>query len=357
MGFEKIIEFQPARELIVAQREAPREREPHVKELIDMLSYRRPNGSKTERRFIRRYLSPLGCEVDKLGNYHKRIGDAPIMWSCHTDTVHKHGGRQNLRILGDTVHVADAQSNCLGADCTAGVWLMVQMIRAEVPGLYIFHRAEECGGVGSAHIAETTPELVKDIQFAIAFDRKAKHSIITHQWGGRCCSKAFAESLSTALGMDHVTDSGGSFTDTASYVDIIGECTNLSVGYQDEHQRTETLDLDYIARLRAALLAADFNDLIAERKPGEVDREDYGFDSNWRQHGVYSGGAYTSSYTRGFYDDDQSVTGFRKSGYSLYALVRDNPAEVADWLEEYGISIEELEEALYMRGAVLRTDA
>jgi hypothetical protein len=354
MGFDKVIEFEPY--------VAPREREAHIRELIDMLSYRRPNGSKTERKFIRRYLAPLDMQIDKVGNHYKRIGDAPIMWSCHTDTVHKHGGRQNVRILGDTVHVADVQSNCLGADCTAGVWLMVQMIRANVPGLYIFHRAEEVGGIGSDHIARNTPELVAGIQYAIAFDRRGNRSIITHQWGGRCCSKAFALSLSDVLGLDHIQDSGGSFTDTASYVDIIGECTNVSVGYKDEHCKTETLDLNYIDRLREALITADFTALVAERKPGEQDPEDvwgyaskaYGYGNNWREHGTYSDGrAYAST---GLYDDDQEVSrGFRRTGYSLYALVRDNPAEVADWLEEYGISVEELEEALYMRGVVLRT--
>lgn len=357
MGFEKIIEFEPY----------AKERSPRIRStLLEMLSYRRPNGSKTEKKFIRKFLSPLQMQIDGFGNHYKRIGDAPILWSCHTDTVHKFGGRQLTRVSEGEVFTVDPQSNCLGADCTAGVWLMTQMIEAQVPGLYVFHRAEEVGGLGSAWIAETTPDLLEDIKYAIAFDRRGTKSIITHQWGGRCCSKSFALSLSDAIGLEHKMDSGGSFTDTASYVDLIGECTNVSVGYEGEHSKGESLDLEYIERLRDALVQADFTKLVSERKPGEIDKEDmwetyskaYGYGNNWRQHGVYSD---TNKYvpSSGLYDDDQEATGttgFRKSGYSLYALVRDNPAEVADWLEEYGISIEDLEEALYMRGCVLRTN-
>lgn len=350
MGFEKIIEFEPY--------VAPRERSASIRTLLEMLSYRRPNGSRTEKKFIRRFLSPLGMQIDGAGNHYKRIGDAPILWSSHTDTVHRNGGRQLTQVKDGMVGVVDKQSNCLGADCTAGVWIMMQMIQAEVPGLYVFHRAEEVGAIGSSWIAENTPEFLTGIQFAIAFDRRATGSIITHQFGGRCCSASFALSLADAIGMGHKQDSGGSFTDTASYTDLIGECTNVSVGYYGEHSDGEMLDLDYIERLRDALIASDFTNLVSERKPGEVDYDKwyskaYGY-GDWREHGTYSAGNYTSSYARGFYDEDQEK-GFQKTGYSLYALVRDNPAEVADWLEEYGISIEDLEEALYMRGVVLRT--
>ena len=35
------------------------------------------------------------------------------------------------------------------------------------------------------------------------------------------------------------TDTGGSFTDTANYTDIIPECTNLSCGYYNAHTQSE----------------------------------------------------------------------------------------------------------------------
>ena len=107
-------------------------------ELMAMLSFRRPAWTKTERHFIERFIRPLGVTEDTFGNLYKRVGTAPILWSSHTDTVHTQGGKQLLSLANNgVVTQADTQSNCLGADCTAGVWLMAEMIRANRHGLYV----------------------------------------------------------------------------------------------------------------------------------------------------------------------------------------------------------------------------
>lgn len=301
-------------------------------ELFAMLAFRRPAWSRTERNFIHRFIRPLGMQEDEIGNLYKRVGDAPVLWSSHTDTVHSAGGKQALRFANGIVALDDKASDCLGADCTAGVWLMVQMIRAGVPGLYVFHRAEEIGGVGSSFIAKHRLDILDGIKFAVAFDRRGHKSVITHQ-GDRCCSEAFSASLSAALGMGHSSDSGGTFTDTANYVDAIGECSNLSVGYMNEHTKRETLDVEYLEALRDALLQLDASTLVAERAPGEVDPDGYSF--NWN----------------GPEDDQEPISA---GGDTLAALVRDHPDEVADWLEEYGITADEIATAIYMRGGMLR---
>jgi hypothetical protein len=302
-------------------------------ELITMLSTRRPAWSRTERAFITKHLEPLGLSSDSFGNLYKRIGSAPVLWSCHTDTVHTQGGSQVLSIAADIVQVADKGSNCLGADDTAGMWLMMEMIRAEKPGLYLFHRAEEIGGKGSEFIATETPEILDGIQFAIAFDRRGTGSIITHQWGGRCCSEEFAATLSAGLGLGHTSDATGSFTDTANYTDLVGECTNVSVGYSNEHSRQECLDLSYLMRLRSALLCLDVSTLVQARQAGdyEPDADDLG----WLEDAF-----------------DQEPRG--RSCHTLSSLVRDHPDEIADWLEASGISVEDLEDAIYQRGGVVR---
>jgi hypothetical protein len=141
------------------------------------------------------------------------------------------------------------------------------MIRAGIPGLYLFHRGEERGGVGSYHIADTSPDLLHGITHAIAFDRKAEHSIITHQMGQRCCSSEFAHDLSDRLKMSHVADPTGSFTDTAAYIHLIPECTNVSAGYYNEHTRTETLNIAYALRLQRAILQADLSALAVSHTP------------------------------------------------------------------------------------------
>lgn len=300
--------------------------------IVAMLGYKRPAGSRTERRFIADYLRPLALQQDKCGNLYRRIGDSPVLWSCHTDTVHRDGGKQNVRLIDGIATTADKASNCLGADDTAGVWLMVEMIKAERPGLYVFHRSEEIGGIGSSYIADSFPKLLEQSTIAIAFDRKGCNSVITHQWGGRCASDAFAYSLGNALAMGHRPDDTGSFTDTANYMGLIAECTNLSVGYVGEHTSKESLDVSYLIDLRDALLGLDGRDLIVERDPNY---DEDTFDREEWHSGVHA-----------FTDADQSP----RHTLDIYQLVRDNPAEVADFLEEYGFSASELASVIRLRG-------
>jgi hypothetical protein len=302
--------------------------------IVAMLGYKRPAGSKTERAFIREWLRPLGLHQDKAGNLYKRIGDSPVLWSCHTDTVHKGGGAQMVVIKDGIATVASRNSNCLGADDTAGVWLMREMIRSERPGLYVFHRAEEIGGHGSQYIANKFPALLEQSSIAVAFDRRGTQSVITHQWGGRCCSDAFAYSLGNALGMGHRPDDGGTFTDTANYMDKISECTNLSVGYFDEHRKTESLDTSYLIELRDRLLAVDGRDLIISRDPNAYDDDLTGL---WR------------GSNQDPWDDEITEKGYA----SLYAMVKDNPREVADMLEGYGVDEQTLASEILIRGGIV----
>jgi putative aminopeptidase FrvX len=281
-------------------------------ELIEMLRARRPSGSKTEEKWIARWIDPLEPEIDGFGNRILRIGDAPVLWSSHTDTVHRTPGNQRVNVRKGIASVG-GKSNCLGADDTAGVWLMVQMARQGVPGLYVWHRAEEIGGLGSDWIALNTPELLDGIRFAIALDRKGASSVITHQFA-RCCSDDFADSLCRELGMGYMRDDTGLFTDTANYVDLVGECTNISVGYEHEHSPYETLDLEHADRLLAVLIGLDWRNLVEARHPGEYEE--------------YSDVTYT--YT----------------GDSLSDLVRAHPDIATDILESCGISEHDFRELL-----------
>src|SRR5438876_955421 len=107
--------------------------------LLAMLQVKRPHGSASEAAFIRHFLQPLGPTQDQFGNLWLRIGSDPaILWSSHTDTCHRSPGLQDIVCTGGIVRVADPkQSNCLGADDGAGIWLMTQMIGAQIQGLYV----------------------------------------------------------------------------------------------------------------------------------------------------------------------------------------------------------------------------
>lgn len=232
---------------------------PDSEALFYMLQTMRPAGTKTEEDFIRQWIAPLGTELDGYGNEILRIGDSPVMFSSHTDTVHSLEGYQKIKHKAGWISLANGETraSCLGADCTAGVWLMREMIQAGVSGLYVFHREEEVGGCGSAWIAENTPHLLDGIQACIALDRKGTDSIITHQWGGRCASDAFAASMGKQF-KGYKADTGGSFTDSANYMHLIPECSNLSIGYEAQHSKDERLAYFHLLDLRDQLLRFDY---------------------------------------------------------------------------------------------------
>lgn len=305
-----------------------------INELVEMLTYCRPAGTATEEAFIETFLEPLGVFRDEYGNVIKQVGEDPnIMWSSHTDTVHHKEGRVPILIDGNTAKVNPATgASCLGADCTTGVWLMMEMIRANKPGLYVFHRAEEVGCGGSTHIAEQTPAILTGLDACIAFDRYGTRSIITHQMGERGCSKEFAESLMAQL-PGYQEDDGGSFTDSYSYFHHISECTNLSVGYYHQHSVNETQNLSFAEQLRDWLVALDTSKLVFKRDPNIQEYLYWG-----REH---SGSSWYKHYCTTDPGWDQNIYYRENYERDLSKLVRSYPAEAADLMELYGISVED----------------
>jgi hypothetical protein len=321
----------------------PAEITARVGQLLTMLTYKRPAWSSAETAFIARYIdSVLGMESDTYGNRIMRVpcangAPAPVMWSCHTDTVHRTSGTQHI-LYGQGIASSDS-GECLGADCTTGVWVMLQLIAARVPGTYVFHRAEEIGGLGSRHIASNTPELLEGIRFAVAFDRKGYDSVITEQCG-LTASVMFAKAMARALNDAHPAfsfseDPSGVFTDTANYAGTVPECTNLSVGYFSQHSPGECQDIPFACALADAIVHA-FSDPAAwesmpcVRDPLEV--EDYRTGS-WEDYYRLGAGGKTTTL-------DYSVFATRDMENYVYS----NTGLVADFLTECGYSLEDLKE-------------
>lgn len=252
----------------------------NIPQLLNMLTWARPVDSVTERAFCREFIRPLkGAYVDTVGNWHVQRGDSPkVLWSCHTDTVHRKAGRQTLHYNPSFGVVrlskrSKAEHSCLGADDTAGVAILVQMAATNIPGHYIFHYGEEVGGLGSDWLAKYHGDWLKSFDMAIALDRKGHTDVITHQ-GPRCCSDAFGDALADALnvhGLKYSRSAYGSFTDTANYTDHIGECTNLSIGYTDAHRDCESLDVEHVSKLFTALCNLDTGGLTLSREAGAPD--------------------------------------------------------------------------------------
>lgn len=296
---------------------------PDIETLATMHTYARPHGSEGEELFIKRYIDTLpNVKIDGFGNRHVTIdGNPALMFSSHTDTVHmaKAKPRQDVTLENDILKLANPEKGyCLGADDGAGVFLMREMIAAKIPALYIFHRQEESGGVGSRYIAEVTPNVLADIDIAIAFDRLGHSSVITHQ-GARTASDTFCNELADAIGIRSLAaDSTGLFTDTAHYNHLVSECTNVSVGYANNHTCQETLDTAFLFTLKSALLKVNWDTLKPSRDPDAFDDDDYP--------------------TPAFYYNTED---------DLVSLISEYPELAATMMESYGLTREDFQEEIF----------
>lgn len=310
--------------------------------LYDICTFTRAANSEGEHRMIAKYIEPIADYEDEYGNFIKHVGglSAGVIWSCHTDTVHRNTDPTHQRICVDQAQTRLFKEHndgmCLGADCGTGVWIMLQMIAADVPGTYIFHREEEIGGKGSGWIADNKDNWLSNYSSCIAFDRYGNNSIITHQGMERTCSDEFATELGSILAMGHRPDDGGSFTDSKNYCRIIPECTNLSVGYMHQHSNSEYQDLTYLLHLtdRLCTEGARISQMHTHRDPSVVE--------TWP--------LYASTFT-GLRD---SMRDFGES-YDLTDAVMEYPDAAAELLrqlsmESDGRLIERIEDIQYDGG-------
>lgn len=210
--------------------------------------------------------------IDKAGNLHvdsRTDINQTTLFVAHVDTVHKSTGKNRIRKTRSHWY---ADGDVLGADDGAGVAMLMHLIHSGIPAYYIFTQGEEKGGIGAKHLVDDHKPLLEQFDRAIAFDRRGIDSIITHQGWGRCCSDVFGSSLCDAIGeidfdLMHLNDDTGVYTDTAEFVDIIPECTNISIGYDKEHTQNESLNIIYFNRLAKACAGISWDDLPVVRDP------------------------------------------------------------------------------------------
>jgi hypothetical protein len=232
---------------------------------LKLTQFTYPHGTEDK---LKPYL-PLGIQEDDFGNYFIKIGQSDTMFTCHLDTCSSHYQKVN-RYIGSQFIKTDGKT-ILGADDKAGMTVLLYMIENKVPGLYYFFIGEEVGGIGSSAASSLS---FSDYNKCISFDRRGYDSVITEQWPGKCCSDEFAKALADELNKKNLTfnfrpDPTGVFTDSASFMNDICECTNISVGYFSEHQVTEKQDISFLVKLCEAVVKVDWNSLPIMRDPDE----------------------------------------------------------------------------------------
>lgn len=218
-----------------------------------------------------KHLLPNGIEVDKYGNYFLKIGDSDTMFTCHLDTCSPRFEKVTHVVKGQFIHTNNR--TILGADDKAGMVILLYMIENKVPGLYYFFLGEEVGGIGSHDAAKLDFSSYKK---CISFDRRGYDSVITDQYYGICCSDSFATELSNRLNLTNTSfkfrpDPTGIFTDSASFVNSIPECTNISVGYFNEHTTHEMQDISFLSKLCESVVKIDWATLPIVRAIGATE--------------------------------------------------------------------------------------
>ena len=216
---------------------------------------------------------PLGYTKDEFGNYYIKVGENPTtMFTCHLDTAAWKRERVKHIFKGKYIHTDG--TTILGADDKAGMVVLLYMIENNIPGLYYFFVGEESGCIGSGQLARVwrNKDYSNNITKCVSFDRRGTNSVITQQLYGVCCSDEFANDLSeklnsTGFGFKYRPDNTGIFTDSAKFMDLIPECTNISVGYYSEHTTLESQDIDFLQKLCKAVVKIDWESLVIIRDP------------------------------------------------------------------------------------------
>jgi hypothetical protein len=250
---------------------------------LEIARIRTPYGC--EAGFFHEELTRRGFKRDLAGNYFLSVGESHTLFTAHLDTVGDYG-----ETLVDVYKgFAFAPTGILGADDRAGIALILWMIEQGKPGQYALFLGEERGCIGSEYAAAHWD--TRGIHAVVSLDRRGQGSIITHQMGQRSVSDEYAWELSGRLathGLDMAPDNTGSYSDSAAFTDVVGECTNLSVGYSAAHTSAETQNLGFLDALAEGLLAVDFDTLPIVRRPGEVEHllEEW----PWYRAGALEGG-------------------------------------------------------------------
>lgn len=302
--------------------------------LYDILSVKSPSGKEKEIRMLLMTWVVANCDpklvklksIDGMGNVVYTVGDPTDepMFTSHMDTVHKDEGdlilhlttgpkasdkdflvafenkvkRVKNDVTGKTEEKAVFERSILGADDKTGMFIMAEMMKAEVYGTYAFFVQEETGRKGSTFWAkENLPFLtLNNIEQVISFDRMNTNHIITTQKGYTSCASAeFIDELSDRLkeAMSDVTGiifpykkEAGTFTDSASFMDICAECTNLSVGYYAQHSAHECQDMLHLAMFVQAACEMNWSGLPVIRDASAISSYDnaYGGAYGWDEY-------------------------------------------------------------------------
>lgn len=194
---------------------------------------------KAIKKTLSHYLRTIYPKVVENKEYIFAEGDIPVALVAHMDTVFQSPPHD---IYYDRIKEVIWSPQGLGADDRAGVYGIIRLLRSGLRPHVIFTTDEEKGGWGaSALISDYEKPPFKDLRYIIELDRQGEDECVFY-W---CDNGSFSEYI----------ESFGFITDVGSFSDISIICeqwgvagVNLSIGYVDEHSKTEILHIDWMMR-------------------------------------------------------------------------------------------------------------
>lgn len=177
------------------------------------------------------FLKGKYSKVKSTKDYIYAEGDIPIALVAHMDTVFPHPADN---VYYDRVKNVLWSPEGLGADDRAGVFSIIQIIRAGLRPHIILTTDEERGAIGASKLSQIKCPF-KDLRYIIQLDRRGTQDCVFYS----CDNPQFTEYIES-FGF---VEAMGSFSDISVICPawkVAG--VNLSVGYEDEHSVSETLN-------------------------------------------------------------------------------------------------------------------
>lgn len=213
--------------------------------------------------FLEKELSRVYKEIDTNGrqrNFMFCEGQLPIVVVAHLDTVfedsfsygsaymkddwwngydyHVEEDISMKEIYHDRVEGVMWSPDGLGADDRVGVFMILSLVRRGLRPYILFTTDEESGSASGYEFAALYQHHFKeyDIKYFMELDRSGYNDCVFYN----CDNSLFVEFIeSYGFQKDF-----GSFTDISAICPILGVAgVNLSVGYYNEHSKTEMIDL------------------------------------------------------------------------------------------------------------------
>ena len=176
-------------------------------------------------------LTNHGYAAAKRRGFVYAAGTDPVLLVAHMDTVHE-DPPETICYSKDGRFAMSPQG--IGGDDRAGVWIVMDVVRAGIRPHVLFCEDEEIGGIGAREFAGSG--IAPDVNCILEIDRKGDSDAVFYD----CDNPRFTGFI---LGFGF-REEQGSFSDISIVAPQAGiAAANLSAGYYFPHTRHEYVDL------------------------------------------------------------------------------------------------------------------